>query len=133
MIGKGKWNQVRGEVKRRWNMLTDDELDQARGSLDKLVGLVQEKYGYSRDLARREVDQYFQRFGDSGAEFGYQAENALASVRGTFSRNPWMYGAAAALLAFVIVGFVWKPFETRSRTSFFKQARRFDFARRSRR
>jgi uncharacterized protein YjbJ (UPF0337 family) len=55
---KGQWKQVKGEVKRRWGKLTDDELDQVEGSFEKLVGRVQERYGYQRDQAEREIDEF---------------------------------------------------------------------------
>jgi uncharacterized protein YjbJ (UPF0337 family) len=55
---KGKWKQFRGEIKQRWGELTDDELDQIEGRRDKLVGKLQEKYGYSRDRAEQEVDRF---------------------------------------------------------------------------
>lgn len=65
-ILSGKWKQFRGEVKRQWGMLTDDELDQIEGQRDKLVGKLQEKYGYSRERAEREVDQFVD---DTGRRF----------------------------------------------------------------
>jgi uncharacterized protein YjbJ (UPF0337 family) len=52
----GKWKQVRGQVKEWWGQLTDDELDQVEGNQDKLVGLLQEKYGYTREQAEQEVE-----------------------------------------------------------------------------
>jgi uncharacterized protein YjbJ (UPF0337 family) len=55
---KGQWKQVKGEVKRRWGKLTDDELDQVEGSFDKLVGRIQERYGYQQDQAEREIDEF---------------------------------------------------------------------------
>jgi uncharacterized protein YjbJ (UPF0337 family) len=55
---KGQWKQMKGEVKRRWGMLTDDELDQAEGDFDKLVGRIQERYGYHRDQAERELNDF---------------------------------------------------------------------------
>ena len=61
----GKWKQLKGEVKRQWGKLTDDELDQVEGNKDKLVGLVQERYGYARDQASREVDEFLNRDHDS--------------------------------------------------------------------
>jgi len=57
-ILKGKWLQLRGDLKQAWGDLTDDELTQIEGSSDKLVGKLQEKYGYSRDRAEMEVDQF---------------------------------------------------------------------------
>ena len=56
---KGKWNQFKGEVKKQWGDLTDDDLRQIDGEQDKLVGRVQERYGYTRQEAQREVDDYF--------------------------------------------------------------------------
>ena len=56
-ILEGKWKQLRGELKGWWGRLTDDDLDQIAGSKDKLVGKIQERYGYSRDRAEREIDE----------------------------------------------------------------------------
>jgi uncharacterized protein YjbJ (UPF0337 family) len=49
---------MKGEAKRRWGKLTDDELDQVEGSFEKLVGRVQERYGYQREQAEREIDEF---------------------------------------------------------------------------
>lgn len=53
----GKWKQLKGEVRNRWGRLTDDELDQVAGNAEKLVGLIQERYGIARDEAERELGQ----------------------------------------------------------------------------
>lgn len=47
---EGKWKQIRGHVKETWGDLTDDELDQIAGHYDQLVGVLQEKYGYRRQV-----------------------------------------------------------------------------------
>jgi uncharacterized protein YjbJ (UPF0337 family) len=57
-VMKGQLKQMQGEVKRRWNKLTDDELGQVEGSFDKLVGRIQERYGYQREQAERELDDF---------------------------------------------------------------------------
>jgi uncharacterized protein YjbJ (UPF0337 family) len=41
--------------------LTDDDLDRVEGEAEKLVGRVQERYGYQRDEAKREVDEFIRR------------------------------------------------------------------------
>ena len=58
-ILKGKWRQIKGEVKSRWGKLTDDDVDRVEGDAEKLIGRVQERYGYQREEAQREVDAFF--------------------------------------------------------------------------
>ena len=36
--------------------LTDDDVDRLAGKRDELIGKIQERYGYQRDEAEREVD-----------------------------------------------------------------------------
>jgi len=57
-IVEGKWKQVRGEAKSWWGKLTDDDLDRAAGKFDVLTGLLQEKYGYTRERAAAEIDKH---------------------------------------------------------------------------
>jgi len=58
---KGKWKQLKGEVKSQWGQLTDDDLDVVEGDAEKLIGRVQERYGYQRDQAKREVAEFLDR------------------------------------------------------------------------
>ena len=58
----GKWKQLKGEAKVMWGKLTDDELDQAEGNKDKLAGMIQERYGKTKEDAQREVDDFFSRY-----------------------------------------------------------------------
>lgn len=55
---KGRWMQMKGAAKAQWGKLTDDELAQIDGNNDRLVGLIQEKYGYARERAQEEVDRF---------------------------------------------------------------------------
>ena len=45
-----------------WGELTDDELDQIAGKRDKLAGTLQEKYGWSRDEAERQIDDFLRKY-----------------------------------------------------------------------
>jgi uncharacterized protein YjbJ (UPF0337 family) len=56
-IFEGKWKQVRGDVKIWWGKLTDDDLDKVEGNYDKLIGLLQEKYGYTQQQAQEEWEK----------------------------------------------------------------------------
>ncbi len=57
----GKWTQVRGKVKETWGKLTDNDLDRISGHYDELVGLVQQRYGYARDQAEKEVTHFIEK------------------------------------------------------------------------
>ncbi|HZY59902.1 MAG TPA: CsbD family protein [Candidatus Binataceae bacterium] len=54
---KGKWNQLKGEVKRKWGQMTDDDLLQVEGNMDKLIGKIQERTGEQRDAIRQWLDE----------------------------------------------------------------------------
>ncbi|MFN7984589.1 MAG: CsbD family protein [Vicinamibacterales bacterium] len=56
----GQWKQLKGEVKSRWGKLTDDDLTQSEGNYDKLLGRIQERYGYARDRAEREMTEWLE-------------------------------------------------------------------------
>jgi uncharacterized protein YjbJ (UPF0337 family) len=64
-ILEGKWKQIRGEAKSWWGKLTDDDLDRAAGKYDVLAGLLQEKYGYTRERAAEEIDKHVTKFESS--------------------------------------------------------------------
>lgn len=58
-IAKGKWKKIRGQVKQWWGELTDDDLDRINGSMEELAGTLQERYGYAREEAEREIERHF--------------------------------------------------------------------------
>jgi len=60
-IIKGQWHQLKGEVKAQWGKLTDDDLMQVSGNTEKLIGRLQERYGYAKDKAAAEVEAFKQR------------------------------------------------------------------------
>ena len=55
-ILQGNWKQLKGQVKEWWGNLTDDDLAKIDGKRERLVGTLQERYGYTRDRAEREVN-----------------------------------------------------------------------------
>lgn len=54
---EGKWDQVKGNLKKKWGKLTDDDLLQVEGDKDRLVGKLKEKYGISKEEAEKQVDE----------------------------------------------------------------------------
>ena len=53
---KGKWNQIRGKAKKAWGELTDDDFKKAEGSLDKLYGIIQERFGDTKEAIIEKLD-----------------------------------------------------------------------------
>ncbi len=55
---EGNWKQVKGKMKEKWGKLSDDDLDVASGKKDQLVGRLQARYGWAREKAEKEADDY---------------------------------------------------------------------------
>jgi uncharacterized protein YjbJ (UPF0337 family) len=61
-ILKGQWMQISGRLKEWWGDLTDDDVKRIDGSKDRLIGVLQEKYGYAKDRALNEVSRRLDEF-----------------------------------------------------------------------
>ena len=81
----GKWKQMRGELKTWWGKLTDDDFGRIGGQKDKLIGLLQERYGYSREQAEQEVERRLQQYG-----------HKIGKAVGSMSVKAREFGATAA-------------------------------------
>ena len=55
---KGNWREFKGRVKEKWGELTDDDLDRIEGKRDQLLGILQQRYGKTRDAAEREIREF---------------------------------------------------------------------------
>ena len=56
-VFEGKWKEMRGQVKEWWGKLTDDDLEQVDGKADQIIGLLQKKYGYTKEQAEKEFNR----------------------------------------------------------------------------
>lgn len=72
----GKWKQMKGDLRTRWGKLSDDDLQSVGGQKDKLVGLIQERYGIEKEEAQRQVDEWH---GKMAAEEASQKDYPKAS------------------------------------------------------
>jgi len=57
-ILKGKWKQLRGQIQQKWGDLTNDDLDRLGGAQTEFEGLLQERYGYTKERAKQEVNDF---------------------------------------------------------------------------
>ncbi len=60
---EGMWNQLKGAARERWGEITESEWEQTGGKRDKILGKLQEKYGWTRERAERELDEWGSGFG----------------------------------------------------------------------
>ncbi|MEZ5797534.1 MAG: CsbD family protein [Paracoccaceae bacterium] len=56
---EGSWKELMGKAKTRWGKITGDEWTQIAGKRDEIAGLIQKRYGQTREEAEREVDDWF--------------------------------------------------------------------------
>jgi len=61
---KGKWKQMKGDVKKAWGRLTDDDIQRIEGSREKLAGLLQERYGYTRQAVEEKIARFLEELED---------------------------------------------------------------------
>jgi uncharacterized protein YjbJ (UPF0337 family) len=92
-----QWKEMRGELKSWWGKLTDDDFESIGGQKDKLLGLIQERYGYTRDQARDEMERRFDEYSNKASEItksaakrletaaSYLRENRLADIAADFA------------------------------------------------
>ena len=55
---EGNWKQFKGKVREKWGKLTDDDLTVVEGKRDQLVGKIQERYGYKKEEAEKELKNW---------------------------------------------------------------------------
>lgn len=58
---QGNWKEFKGKALSQWGKLTDDELDRVEGRRTELAGLIQQKYGKTREEAEKEIDLWMTR------------------------------------------------------------------------
>lgn len=66
---QGQWNQIRGELKKKWGQLTDDDLRFSNGNIDQLVGRIQQRTGEAREA----IEQFLTEATSQGASAISQA------------------------------------------------------------
>jgi len=91
---QGHWNEVKGELRRRWGQLNEDDLQRARGSAEHLIGVVQAKTGEARGEIERFLNDLL---GGDPREVGQQYARAArhaASEASVYARDRYRDVAA---------------------------------------
>jgi len=81
-IIQSKWNEFRGGIRNLWGRLTEEELDATKGNLIKLSGLIQERYGETKEQVKSKLDQLLASF--NNASDHSESDTNVSS----YQRNP---------------------------------------------
>jgi len=57
-IFEGKWEEIKGKMKKAWGKLTDDDYTEIEGNQQEIFGKLQKHYGYTKDEAERVVKEF---------------------------------------------------------------------------
>jgi uncharacterized protein YjbJ (UPF0337 family) len=80
-ILKGKWNQIKGDVKKSFGKLTDDDMLKIDGDATKAAGLLQERYGYTREEAEKKWNEFAGRFSDAAKNAKDDVQKAADNIK----------------------------------------------------
>ena len=57
-----KWTEIKGGIRNLWGRITDDELEQIKGNLTEVMGLVEEKYSETKEEIKAKYDRLLDSF-----------------------------------------------------------------------
>ncbi len=63
-IASGKWVEIKGEIKRMWGELNDDELEKTKGDMTAIGGLIQQRYGQKKEDISSGLKGIYEHFSD---------------------------------------------------------------------
>jgi uncharacterized protein YjbJ (UPF0337 family) len=58
----GKWKEIAGEIQNKWGSISENELQKVKGNVTALVGLVQQKFGVSKEEAEKKVEELLAKY-----------------------------------------------------------------------
>jgi uncharacterized protein YjbJ (UPF0337 family) len=60
---EGDWTEIKGNLRQRWEQLTDEDLPQIRADADQIIAIIQRKTGQSREA----IEGYLREISGSAA------------------------------------------------------------------
>ena len=55
---ESQWDKLKGQVKQKWGMFTDDDILQIKGRKDDLIGRIKHVYGVAKEDAEIQIDEF---------------------------------------------------------------------------
>ena len=108
----GYWEDLRHQLRSWWDRHTEADLAQIGGQRDRLISLLQQRYGYTRERAQQEVERRLQEYGEQTAAVAATMTSAAQGVASTVTETAGtaaakaqeMAGAAATAVADTVAG-----------------------------
>jgi uncharacterized protein YjbJ (UPF0337 family) len=109
---KDQWEQLRPQLRSWWDQLTEADLMAIDGQKDRLINIVQQRYGYPRERAQQEVDRRLQEDNEKSAgvaatvtSAAQETASGVTEAAGTAAATAQgMAGAAATAVADTVAG-----------------------------
>jgi uncharacterized protein YjbJ (UPF0337 family) len=92
---KGTWNEVKGKIREKWGMLTDDEVNRTGGNLEQVLGMIQRKTGESRE----QIEKFLQSAAKEGAEMKDKLVSTVQEYASSAAEATQHYASQAAEMA----------------------------------
>ena len=77
MFLQNNWSEMRSRISEWWGDLTDDDLDMIDGDQELLIAVLQERYGYTRNLAFMKVKKLLASYRLEGQGRGNRSHRDL--------------------------------------------------------
>lgn len=61
-ILEGKWKEIKGDLRRAWGKITDDEWEQTKGNVTSMAGILEQRYGFAKDDAASKINSVLERY-----------------------------------------------------------------------
>ena len=76
---QGKWKEIKGEIRKTWANLTDDEIEESKGNLEGLAGTIQKKFGLAKEEASEKLNTIFRKFDSDSTDADFRPSDRTAS------------------------------------------------------
>jgi uncharacterized protein YjbJ (UPF0337 family) len=79
---RGKWNEIKGGIRNVWGRITEDDLEKVKGNFSELTGIVEKKYGQTKETIKKDIDKLMSSF-DNDSD-----KSSIDTNQASYERTP---------------------------------------------
>lgn len=83
----GKWTEIKGEIRKMWGDVTGDELEQSKGNLTSIAGIIQQRYGEKKEDVSGKLDQIISRFAEKKEDLKRDVSQMAETIKNDLKKN----------------------------------------------